>query len=273
MSFDHKGFLSEDAGTFRTQHRQQYADLFSLIDDLNLYAHRIKFSFNIHKSDIQEVICSCLFLRILNSYAAVVRLAELGMSHDAEALGRVAIEALFHLKQCAESRDATIAYVKSDQQDRLKLLNVAANKSSAMRSLIKEEYFEEIDSLHNLLKRQVEEEKIAERNAWKAATETGLGTVYDYSYRMLSQSVHSSPRSISRYVEVDEEGEVLQVFSAPEKDTIPLSLFAASSTLLTSLMVTSDLFKIEMPELDGLGERFMKLDLEFSRVPTQDNRP
>ncbi len=270
MSFDNEGFLSEDTLKFRAQNRERYANLFSLTDDLNRYAHRVKFSINIHSRDLQEVICSCLFLRVLNSYAASVRLAELGMCHDAEALCRVALEALFFMKNCAEDREATIAYVKSDQQDRLKLLNVMKDKSSSLHELIRSGQFTEIDALHELLKKEIEEEKIAERKAWEAASKAKLAGVYDYAYRMLSQSVHSSPRSISRYVEMDEDGEVRQVYSTPEKDSIPLTLFTSASTLMMSLMVMRDLFKVEMPELEGLGERFQMLDKEYSKERRQD---
>lgn len=264
MSFDKEGFLSEDTLTFRARHRAQYADLFSFVDDLNRFAHHIKFSFDIHHHDLQEVVCSCLFLRILNSFAATVRLAELGLCQDSEAIGRVVTEALFYLKSCAEDPNETIAYLKSDQFDRNKLMNVVKDKNSSLHSALGAGELKEFESLHEVIKKQVEEEKIKERKAVVAARKAKLDSIYDAAYRNLSQSVHSSPRAISRYVRTDENGDILEVYSAPEGDSIPLCLFAVSSALLISLMVMRDLFKVEMPGFESLSERFASLDKEFS---------
>jgi hypothetical protein len=68
MSFDENGFLSEDIETFSSTVQEKYKDYFTLCYDVNEFAEKVKFEFNIHNDNGQEIISSCIFLKILERY-------------------------------------------------------------------------------------------------------------------------------------------------------------------------------------------------------------
>jgi hypothetical protein len=214
MNFKKEGFLSADTGAFVEDHHSRFAELFLLASDLNKFAHEKKADIRVNGTDAQHVICFCLYIRILNSYSAAIRLAELGLCHDAEVVCRTAIEALFYLKSCADDRKFTEDFIKSDQADRLKFLNVAIDSNSELNELFKQDR-DNISALHTRLKKEVDGEKIRERKAFEAAKKAGLSGMYDYVYRILSQSTHSSPRSLKRYVSFDSNDKVQELYVGP----------------------------------------------------------
>jgi hypothetical protein len=140
-SFENAGFLSEQTDEFRQQHLSRYKELFSLAYDMNLAAHDRIRGCQVNGNDLQHLVSICLYFRILNSFASTVILSEKGMCHDAEVIARAALEALFFLKRCAEDTAFVDEFVKSDQQQRLKLMNVAKDKNSCLHAEAKPTHF------------------------------------------------------------------------------------------------------------------------------------
>jgi hypothetical protein len=175
MSFDDEGFLSPDVTEFSSQNRKKFADLFLLVDDLNRFAHTVKFKFDIKNRDPQAITSFCLYMRVLGSYASSVRLAEIGLCHDAEAMARIAMEAMFFLKRCAESEDFVIEFIKSDHATRHKFMNLAPGLSGII-----DMNPEEFAKIHASLAQEIEIDKIKEKKAEEVATKAGMQEMYDY---------------------------------------------------------------------------------------------
>lgn len=253
-TFEELGFLSDEVHAFIGRHRKDLAVLFDLADELHAYAHRQLRRCKVNGQDLQHLVGISLFLRILNSFSAIVLLAERGMCHDAEAIARVSLEALFFLKRSAEEKDFVSEFVKLDQHQRLKLMNVAKDSSSSLHETIGKD--PRFDQLFAELKNFVDEENVREQKACEVAKKAGLSDLYDFAYRTLSQSVHPNPRALLRYITFDENDEAQELVLAPESDAIPLVVATGISTLLVSLRLISALFDEKMPDIDKFEARF-----------------
>lgn len=274
-NFNEAGFLSVSVDRYRKQNYIQHSQLFNLVYDLNLYAHALKGKCDVRNKDPQAIIGMCLYFRILNSYASATLLMERGLGHDAEAIARVAIEATFFLKRVVDDESFALDFIKTDHRTRLTLLNTAKDKKSGIYDLFEGDE-ERLQSLHQELDKYIKKEGIEELKAFQVADKAGMRLFYNYAYRILSQSVHPNPRSLSRYGKFDQNDNLVEFSLAPETEPIPMVLLTCVSMMLFSIKQMETLFKIDESECGKFEDRFQAEDRSYqhrSNATSPNNQP
>lgn len=262
MSFEREGFLTHDIETVVQKHHKKFEEIFLLAREVNTFAHAQKPLIKIFEDDLQRSISFCLFVRILNSYASAFKLAEMGLCHDAEGICRMGVEALFYLRACSKDKTFAQEYVKSDQVDRKKFIKAAKSPDSELHELFLRDK-EKISAIFDELEKEIDEQKIMERRALEVARKAGLTRMYDYMYRILSNSVHTSPRSIVRYARFNRDNNIEAVRVGPETETIPFIIFSIVPILLIALESIKDLFALDLTGFSELQKRYQSLDAHF----------
>lgn len=266
MNFDDEGFLSPAINAIQNKCRETFSDLFSLCTDINRLAHVWKFKCGAESRDGQKIIVICLFWRVLSSFASAVRLAEVGLCHDAEGVNRIALEAVFYIKRCSDSYEFVHDWVKSFDKIRLKLLRIAKDENSSLREiLVKDEV--EFNQLFDELSAQVKADGLEEIRIEKVARDAGLQGVYDYAYRHLSMSVHPTSRLLDRYVTFSaDQTEITGFTFVPESNRVPAVLFTAITTLMLALEILADFYKIDKHGLSDIQLRFDNLNEKYKAI-------
>src|SRR5258708_602357 len=101
MPIKENGFLGKDGDQFVTLHRQEYAAMFDVARGANRLAHEVLTRVQAHQGVLHENVAVALYLRLLNSYAATIRLMEFGLGVDAGTVLRSCIEStIFHQPDC-----------------------------------------------------------------------------------------------------------------------------------------------------------------------------
>jgi len=263
-SFDETAFLSGDMVEITKREVLKHRSLFDLAYDLNAYSQKLKFECDVKNKDRQALITIGLYFRVLDSFSSAIILCENSLGHDASALTRVGIEAMFYMKAVAEKKGFVNEYVKSDQKSRLKLLNVASQPDSALHELFEKDS-EHLSELKQKLKDEIDSEQISEQQAIEVAKKVELQPYYDYAYRVLSQYVHPSPRSLSKYYKFNNEDEITDLRYLPDEDMIPMALFTSVSNVLMAIKILVNSFELKGDGIENFEKRFKECNEEYGR--------
>ena len=104
MSFDTEGFLGNQASEIIKENYESHKDIFELCEEINLYAQSVKDDFKIYQDDMQGILATTLFSKILNTFQAVVILYKYGLNSQSKMLTRVELESLFTLKSTIKDK-------------------------------------------------------------------------------------------------------------------------------------------------------------------------
>ena len=241
MSFEKYGFLGKEAKTIDERILVRNKEAFELFYEINRLAHEIKSKFVIHNLDGQEVLAACLFSRVLEGIQAGVILTKIGLEHDVKVIIRSVLESLFPLKICCENDRFYTEYFKSDEAKRLKIMNVAHKYTG--KGLFRDIREEATEQVMSELKDKIKREKIKELKVEELARRAGMQEYYDLHYRHCSSVVHSTPRSLERYVNHDGE-KISGLIHEPTDKDAQMHLATLAEFLLKSIANISLLFEI-----------------------------
>jgi hypothetical protein len=239
MHLDKYGFLGKEAEKIAMQITEKHNEFFSLCHDINNFAQELKFKFEVNNQDGQKVIATCLFIRVLEGFQAAIILTGRGLTLDAKVLIRAVLEALILLKICCEDKEFISEFIKSDDVRRLKIMNVTRKYRGQLFSLVKEYATEEVVSD---LKSKINKENIRELQIEDLAKRAGLPIYYDTVYRLFSDNVHTSPRSLEKYVATNEKGDINEFCHGPDDRDCRENLWNLANLLLIALQSTCSLF-------------------------------
>lgn len=246
---------------FLTRTPEYLSDLFQYAYDIYRFSSRVKDS--IPKTlSLQELVCATLFLRIFGSYWSCCSLAESGMYTDACVVSRSCCEAVVLLKACMKLQSLYEDYLKTDYQHRLKLLNVIKHSTSDTFNEIKDIATEELkESLQEI----IQEEAISMPSIESLAKKKGvdLGIFYDIPYRYLSDEVHVSPRTLEKYLIINDKREIQGLTLEPDFKNVPQVMV----TNIT-LMLLADRLVIEQFSLD-YAEEVSSFDKKLFEITSQ----
>ncbi|MDI6906433.1 MAG: DUF5677 domain-containing protein [Thermoanaerobacterales bacterium] len=262
MPFNEEGFLSPEIESLKSEIKDKFGGLFELGYSLNRYAHRIKFLLKSNAYDPQRIVSTILFLRILNSFAAVVRLAEVGQCTDAKVVLRSIFEALFRLRNCTKDACFVYEYFESDQKELLKTLNIIREDKRGTFSKLKGYA---TDELYEAVKENVKAKGIKKPSCEQLAVKAGLETYYDWCYRVLSRDAHAAPGALNDYLQVDANGTITGIDWGPQMKQIPLVMTTAATTLLIALDSVLQLFGLE----DAEGQEFEQLQAKHLALASE----
>ncbi|MDQ3234198.1 MAG: hypothetical protein M3Q07_20520, partial [Pseudobdellovibrionaceae bacterium] len=85
MDFMISGFLSDLSDEFKKENSEKYREFFEICRDLNIYSHQVlkQITSPTLPEGTDKIIAICLLLRGLCSFAASIKLMELGLCTDA----------------------------------------------------------------------------------------------------------------------------------------------------------------------------------------------
>lgn len=241
MSIDEEGFLSKEVDGFRNGIRSKHQAYFDLVERLNRYCQQAKYRLVVHNRDGQKIFTACLAIKLLNDVQAGIILLERGLASQGRSMLRVALECLVVLAKIAQSYEFVHAYVKVGEQDRLKLINALRYNPNQEFDDVREDL---TDELIAAIKDTIGETQ-NRRNVEEWAKDVGLGHLYDGPYRLFSQEVHSSPRSMDQYFMSDGKGDIIGFEWGPDtgKD-LRAELFEAARLLLVGMSKVDELFQL-----------------------------
>ncbi len=169
----------------------------------------------------QKVIALALLVRLIEVVESMVILASHGVRQELHTLFRVFLDAYFLLANvCADPQFVPI-YFRTDEPERLKLLNAAAQQDHELFAALNQCNNHE---LRTTLGQRIKEEGIQAFNSYLFAESIGCAHIYDSMYRLSSPSVHSGPRCLADYIEADEEGNVLSILHRGDVDLPPVAI-------------------------------------------------
>jgi hypothetical protein len=222
VKIDGDGFLSEagqqKARNICIRHDRVFEELERCISKVRSFVSSQEVQKQDTDEDRQKIIALVLAARVLEISEAVLLVMRHGMSNETNTLFRVFLDAYFVLANVCSDASFVANYFKSDEAARLKLLNAAKKHSSELFEAINEYATE---ALHDELQKKIAEEKIQAFNSYAYANNVGCSEIYDSMYRISSGSLHTTPRSLEKYVEEDAEGNVILIKDHPLEGDIP----------------------------------------------------
>ncbi len=257
MSFEEQGFLSENIAVVRKEIRERYAAHFGMVDRVNSFCQRAMGRVSVHSRDGQQVIAACLMIKLFNDAEGAILLVERGMESQARSLLRVAVEALFILWNLCQDERFFRAYVYESELGRLTLVRAILQNPAPVFDDIRPHLTSDlVDRLAN----EIKEAEVTKEVAKQLARNVGLGHMYDSAYRLLSQDVHSSPRTLERYVITDDEKEVKGLRHGSQTDDVILVLTTAATVMLMAIDGISRLLGLNLAaEIRQLDEELREL--------------
>jgi hypothetical protein len=245
MSLDDAGFLSEDIVNFQKQIREQYAKYFDVIHRVNAFCQQAKFRLSVHTRDGQEMIAACLIIKLLNDMQAALLLAERGLASQTRTLIRTGVEAFIILANVCSVDGFWRSFIYSDQIARRKLLVAIRDNPST--------WFDEVRShvtpeLIDQLNQEIREHGITEEKIRQLAHRVDLMVLYDGPYRLYSQNVHSSPRSLEEYCQFDQNEELAGFVWSPQTQGLEAELTVIPRIMILGFVAVNELFDLKLDE-------------------------
>lgn len=246
MPFDKYGFLGKQIDEISDNIYREHKDFFDIAFELNAFANLTKHTLSANNKNGQQVISACLFIKILNGFQSVVLLLRKGLISEGKIITRTILESLFILKTICEDEEATQKYVITDEAKREKLLNIVLDKTKA-------DIFESIRENINpfdleRLKKENKARGVKDISAWDWADKSKLLSHYETAYRVLSDEVHSTPRSLENYVQVNEKGDINAFDCRPQTKDLNRTLSTACIVLVMALESINELFAVNCSE-------------------------
>ena len=220
------GFLSSSGHDRAQQIVARHAAVFHELENVISLLRKFISSQEILRQDDEEfnqkLIALILTVRILEVSEAAVVIMRNGMSNEANTLFRVFLDAYFIICNVCSDASFVVNFFRTDQTARLKLLNVAKKHDSELFRMINENTS---DNQRDSLKEKIAEEQIQAFNSYAYAENIGCAEIYDSMYRICSSNLHTTPRALEKYMDIDEAGNILSVKDHPTEGDIPQRIY------------------------------------------------
>lgn len=257
MKIDGAGFLNTPLPDIGCTVPGANRNLFEVLVDLSAFAEKLKSEIVVQRQETpeekQRVIAAVALVRLLEVVQSVAILAAHGVREELHSMFRIFLDAYFVLGNCCASADFIPVYFRTDLPARLKLLNAVAKHQTDLFKLVNEYATAEAKGE---LGSKIKAEKIDAFNSYLFACNVDCDQIYDSIYRLVSASVHTTPRCLEHYVETDAEGNIIRVMHRPDPDTTDRVIFDISWFFIKALRVVIELFEIHRShELDDFESR------------------
>jgi hypothetical protein len=244
MGIDEHGFLGEEIKSIKLDISRKYEKHFSFVRKFNKFLNDLKFKLTPSSEDSQKVAIAVLFTKGLETFQAVCILCLDGLTIDAQTLNRSLFEIMIIMKFCSKGEDEYKKYLAKDALNRIKWINSALTHPEEFP----QEFFKQEKSLDEMkreyeaiLKELGNQDSKKEISIGTMAREVGLADWYHVFYRVVCEDVHSNPRSLEKYISLDERGRI-KVLWGPRINEIDVQLVAATEFMLIICKCLSDVF-------------------------------
>ncbi len=263
MDFNEEGFLGDSITVtdFKSSVESKYAPFFELYRKTNRIAHEMKFHIEVPSTDGQKVIAVALFIRLLNSFQAVAILAQHGLMFDSKIVLRGGLESLFILNLLCKEKEFLDEYIGSDHVRRLTLFEVAAHTSDPNFESLRN-YANSHPEFYTELKEKIKKNGWKRLKAAEIAKRSGLSSMYDTRYRLLSDAVHTSPHSLESLLSFTEDQTPSTFEWGPSDQDLPFTLLTGIQMLLEGMKAISTLCGI----YDQQEELLLEIDASQTKL-------
>jgi hypothetical protein len=259
MDFKDSGYLSEEIYEIKKLITDHNKKLFKLGDAANKIAHTIRFRIEVYPENLQQVLCSCLLIRIMDSYQSIDILCSIGQTVDAGVLLRTLLESVYALKFISEEYESAKEYLKTNLLKRRTLLNIISSDKKGIFESIKRP---DLPKLKEEIDKIIDAENIKKLSVEKMAKSVGLEESYQLVYRALSDEVHILPRTLEKYLVMDDDGNIIGLDGTPKSNQVEGILTMATLYLLVAVDVIKDFFEIDDK---GMVEKIYNETVGFSK--------
>lgn len=190
----------------------------------------------------QKVMAIVMLARVLEISESTLILAAHGVRQELSTLFRVFLDAYFLLANICSDPGFLPTYFRTDEAERLKLMRAATKHDTELFRELTKYATVEVQSDLDL---QIKEERIQAFNSFLYAKQVGCVEVYDSMYRLCSASVHSSPRALEKYIEIDDDGYITTVVHEGNNEAIHRVLYDMHCFFAKALLGVCELFGLE----------------------------
>ena len=266
-----EGFLSEEAEESRRKIKEVYKAAFGAAQQTNSLLMRALRELNVDWDDEGKIIVAALFVRVAETYQALIILLERGMVAQGRMLVRTLIDALFSMAAIAKNSSLKDAYVAQHYAAVIKALNAAKRwKQPSLQGRIDPPKLEELIA-HN--KAKLSETKAKPLKVYQWADEADLSDYYNVFYVENSSAVHSDMWALNDQVEGGNPEEN-QVNFGPNDLGLYHALRSAATAVLTSVEALRNAYPsvpgedaLPLRKLWGeLDEAFYRGSVDFART-------
>lgn len=252
------GFCGDQINDYKNEIRNKYRDCLELSFDTNTLCQTSMYELVVHNEDGREVVTSSLYIRSLNSYQAVLILAERGMIPQARSMARTMLESIFTLCAVCKSESLIDVYIDEDHKKRLKLIEKFRQFHGGE---FPPEYSpEEIEELREELRAKYPDGKIRMRTTEQWAKDADLEDWYLTVYALLSDSVHTKVSDLERHLAIGEDGKVTEMLWGPDPEGIEDVLYASVEAMTIALDHVCKIFDVDRKsDLDTITKRLKRL--------------
>lgn len=243
MKVSGDGFLTKDGRYKSTQIIQGHIRVFESFEEIIKRCRSFVLSADMKgqttEKDRQKIIAIVLAVRLLEICEAALVILKNGLSNEADTLFRVFLDAYFIFANVCNNPKFIAEYIRSDEAACLKLMNAAKKHNS--------EFFKELNKyatpeLKAQLKQKIAEENIKGFKSEEYAKSAGCSGIYDSLYRLMSAPLHTTPRSLEKYIEEDEHGNITKIKYYPVEDEIPERTYDFAYHLIKVIGGLKDVF-------------------------------
>lgn len=244
--FNELGFIGEDLDGWRHGIHAELPESFAIAYRMNRMGMRMMWDLPAENLSEARLLAIAAFYRALQSFQAVILLAERGALAEARALARLCCEAVLVAGGLLKV-DGTVEKLHEDAaKHRLSLSNAMIEMNRALNSGIDLTRFE-----HEVA--AVTEEYPAKPKSirWSAlAAQAGMPKLYELSYRFPSgDGAHVTLGALHRHFKKDEQGQMVGLMFHPDKSDLRSTLLAANASLIHLLGLATEF--MELPQYES----------------------
>lgn len=190
----------------------------------------------------QRVFVIVFLVRVLEICEAIMILSAHGVRSEGNSLFRVFLDAYFLLACMCRDVEFIDQYIKSDEKDRLTIMNAARQSDHEIFTELKEYASNEVV---RDLDQKIKDDGIQARRSQRNAQMAGCDTIYNSMYRICSRTIHTSPRCLLEYVRETEDGYIEAIVHGPDSEGADRVLYDMAYYLVMLLRGVCDVFEIE----------------------------
>jgi hypothetical protein len=258
-SLNEAGFLSTEIHGWIQKHRKANEKWFSLSERCSNLGQQVLLSLKISNNDLQQILVSLWFNRLLSHFQAIILLMERGMLYEAQIILRTLVEVSFSLVAVAENSELSQDFLKDDKAQQLKALNIYMNLPKHLRTQDEQQQASILKLIEDL------KCEIC-KNKWELKTEyiaqkANMTDYYNTIYASLCSTVHSRIRNLESHLLLSKNDEIKQLNWGPDVSGLDMVLLAANETFIVSMKRVLQLF-----HLDQFADEFNACGSEFDRL-------
>lgn len=250
MTFEIDGFLAENLTVWVCQVREKFKAWFELVADLNRMAMQILYKATPLQSSGQELVGALIFGRSLQSFQAVILLAERGMLSDARTLVRSCAESAIALGGIAHDENFIDELVDDYHKHRMSVANVMASDPECSKGLTPAQ----LDGLKKISVEISEQYQSSKPKSVKwdvVASRVGMTTLYNTIYRGMSgDAAHVTADALNRHIQANDKADIESLLFEPTCQDLEDTLSAAVTAMLHAIYALQQAFNRSEVELD-----------------------